>query len=317
MKINFKMKKSYEELEAENKRLLAIEEERLEIRKALGHDLITPTAYLITASDSLEEQINTLHNSRKEVERNNAHYLAMQTIRGIQSAARKASKLPKLLSLSELTYEEAQKNASYFNPSDEINSIIESQQHRLIKSSLGLNFNFSHELKSKKIWMNQGVFSSILDNLIANAIQYTIPESVIKLFCYETKENFNIELENALKEKINAQIINKLFKKGYRVDRDKKDPNRQNEGFGLYFIEKLVKELYSGNIEVSSEDKFKITETKTKNTENKQYGVIYPPCYTPLPSFHAKVSIPLELLIIPKKEPEQTIEEIINKLDNF
>lgn len=322
MRNNFKMEEKYKKLREAHEELLREREFHRELMRVLMHDLKSPMNVLGLSESLLERYLNEIEKSKTAEERTQIIFNARRMLRTIGSSGREAANISEILALSEVSYDELKINSVVFRFPERVQDVIQAYEHQLItKKKSGIQIAYSPEIESLDLKTNIAAFSSMLSNLFGNSIQYAEQSSLIKALSYCEDENFIFELENMVPEPIDAEKIMHIFRKGYRINKSERDEQyRRNEGLGLYFVEKLVKRGYNGEINVSSGNSFKITEERTKDMVKKDYGIIYPGCYTPLPSFHTKVSIPLKTLSLKeeKEKPKaQSIEDVTNEENDF
>ena len=171
------------------------------------------------------------------------------------------------------------------------------------KRMLGARFSYSPEVERMEVRTNKPAFASLFSNVVGNAVQYAFSNSLIKALAYLSSRDFIFELENMVSRPIDAEEIRHIFEKGYRMQAEVHEENifKRNEGLGLYFSEKVVRRGFNGRIDIASDHTFKITDERTTEMKEKEYGQPYPKSskseIPSLPSFHAKISIPLEALV--------------------
>jgi len=293
------MEERYQKLKEEREELLREREFHREIEKLLVHDLKSPVAKLNMAGEMLDNYLGEIRDAKDKEERNKKIFEARRFLRVIGSSGRKVSDLAEILKLSDITPEALKKDSKKFNLWERFDETIQSYEHTMISQrELGLELYFKENIKDLEVNTNISAMRSIFSNVIGNAIQYAPRESLIKSAIYTNSKDLILELENMVTSPINITELKQIFEKGYRLDETQTDINRLNEGLGLYFVEKAIKKGYQGRIDVSSGNSFQITDDKTKDLSKKTYGIIYPPFYETLPSFHMKVSIPLDSLAL-------------------
>ena len=297
-------KKTYEELERENQRLLAEHEELLrqrefkqEIQSCFRHDIKNAVAVFGMCKEIMSPLIDKSEYGEGN-ERTEACYLLRRYLKSFDSAGLKIANLSDVLRLSSLSKEDLKEFSKPFKPVRVIDEVIRSYEHHLImKNQSGARFYFPRGLEYFSVNANVSAFTSIFSNMFSNAINYAFIPSVIQARLSVEENNLGIELENMVSKPIDAGEINYLFEKGYRKE-DRGEILNKNEGLGLFFAQKAIKNGFGGELYVASGNTFQITSDRIEGFEERNYGFIPPsPFVGPLPSFNIKATIPFETCI--------------------
>lgn len=311
------MEKSYEELQRENEELAA---KLAFLRQILGitaHDLRGSTAVLAGIEDRLDKDIIALAKETSQERRMERLYGIRSQINIIGSAGRDAVDHTELLSLEGITPEEIKQNGRKFKVVKSVKNTYKTLRHKLVRRGLSIVLEYPNELQDYEVHTSPSAIKCITANLIRNSIQYATSESVIKSILYTNDSNLIFELENMVTKPIDTELITQIFQRGFRLEATDPTIIIGNEGIGLYWVQEIIKQGYKGNIEVTSDKRFQITEERTRGYEKKVYGTPYIPSYKQFPSFHTKVSIPLEALAAPIKKSAITIEDLAAQSSDF
>ncbi len=123
------------------------------------------------------------------------------------------------------------------------------------------------------IYLNMDVlgFSSVVSNLIENAIKYSEAETAIKVILKEQDENILLRIEDR-GIGISGEEKGRIFDKFYRIGNE--DTRRtKGTGLGLYIVKRVV-EIYKGEITVEDNPAggsvFKLTIPRAQNNSLNQ-----------------------------------------------
>ena len=104
-------------------------------------------------------------------------------------------------------------------------------------------------LQVTQLQANRSMLRQAIDNLIANAIKYNVPDGLVSIRCREKDECVEIEIEDT-GSGIPESAIPKLFDRFFRVDESR---SREAGGTGLGLsIAKQIVSCHGGTISVSS-----------------------------------------------------------------
>ena len=292
------MERKIKALEEEREELLREREFHREINGVLAHDLRSPIAVLSMAGYFLREELERISSAKTDEERTKAIKSMEDRIETVSSCGMNVSDLAQILNLTEITPEEINERREYFSFLEKIDEVMQAQAYQLSVRNQGISFEYSSEIEDLKLRTNTAIFKSIFSNVVSNAVRYAQTQSQINSIAYQDDGNFIFELENVVREPIDLSELRQIFDKGYRINgKDNSELHKRNEGLGLYFVNKVIRNGFGGNIEVSSDHEFQISKERVIGFESIFYGQKFQDFYTPLPSFHAKISIPLESII--------------------
>lgn len=108
------------------------------------------------------------------------------------------------------------------------------EQFQLPNDNISIEGNSSAE-----VVLDKNAFKIVMDNLIDNAIKYSIDKPEISIKLAEVKKRFIVEFSDK-GIGIDQQELKKVFKKFYRVS-DRNIPNVKGTGLGLYWVKEILK----------------------------------------------------------------------------
>lgn len=196
---------------------------------SLSHDLKTP-ATLIALSTEMLNEMELAPNQESQVDIINRNITKMNNI------------LKNMGQASNIKY------PTQVHDVIPIDELIESLESDIIPLMEKKNIQYEHNLRiNKNLKIPYLKINRILENLFANAIQYT-PENGKVHFSVEEKNNlihFSIEDSGSGIKKENRDLV---FSKHFREDKSRSN-SLGNAGLGLFITKTLVEEL-DGNIEI-------------------------------------------------------------------
>lgn len=231
------LKKAETEIKLKNEKLLKANSEKDKFFSIIAHDLKSPFSSIIGFSDLLIEQISTKDYSGID------KYAEI-----IQQSANSAMDL--LMNLME--WAQSQTGRMEFNPEYfELAELINNTQLLLIGASEQKSISLSKIVHSKALVLaDKKMISTVLRNLISNAIKFTHPKGKISISVEEMEDELLVSVsDNGIG--ISKEDSKKLFK----IDESYSTPGTKNEkgtGLGLILCKEFV-EKHSGKIWVESE----------------------------------------------------------------
>lgn len=106
---------------------------------------------------------------------------------------------------------------------------------------------FAHDF----VHVHRAWFEAIFDNLLGNAVKYTIDGGRIDFSILERDCEYVIHVSNPVENPPSPERLNRLFEKGYREDVEFDIRSiGANQGLGLYFVNRIVTLGYGGRIRV-------------------------------------------------------------------
>jgi signal transduction histidine kinase len=285
--------KEREKLSIDYEELLRRKESETELLDCLTHDLKNSVTVLEMGEEVVFPLIDKVEFSTDEKGRIESCYLLRRYVRSLINSGRKIKNLSDILKLTQISQEELEASSSHFSPLEIMDETIKSYEHHLImKNNSGVRLYFPEGFEQAKINSNLPAFSSVISNLFSNAINYAFIPSVIQSRISHQEGNLILELENMVSKPIDSDEIKFLFEKGYKKE-SRGDAMRKNEGLGLYFVQKVIKTGFGGEVDILSDNKFQITLDKVNGFNKREYGFIPRQSFSGnLPSFYIRCSFP-------------------------
>src|SRR5690625_4031908 len=123
-------------------------------------------------------------------------------------------------------------------------------EHRAMIESRGFTFDTEIEDTIPMAMIDVGSFDTILNNLVENALKYSMDEQYLGIFLETDEEYISLKVEDRGVGMSN-KVISHIFDKFYRAE-DTLTAKTKGHGLGLSIVKSLV-ELNGGTITVSSE----------------------------------------------------------------
>lgn len=231
-------KRNEEELALKNKELSKLNAQKDKFFSIIAHDLKSPFNSIVGFSDLLVESVN------------NQEYQGIEKYAKIvqRSSAKAMELLMNLMDWSRAQTGRIEFNPQYFELVHQANEEIELLQSAAEQKSIAIKKDFpSHA----PVFADKDMMSSILRNLISNAIKFTHPGGEIVIGAYINNEELLVKVsDNGIG--IHAGNIEKLF----GLEENKSVPGTQNErgtGLGLILCKEFV-EKHKGRIWAKSEE---------------------------------------------------------------
>ncbi|WP_315116219.1 HAMP domain-containing sensor histidine kinase [uncultured Clostridium sp.] len=114
---------------------------------------------------------------------------------------------------------------------------------------IGFNKNFKNS--KVELLVDPNKIARVFENIIGNAVKYSLEGSDVNINLYENNENVIISFENIV-ESISEEDLDKIFNRFYRTD-ESRNSEIAGSGLGLAITKSIV-ELHEGKIWVKNED---------------------------------------------------------------
>ncbi len=226
-----------EELDALNKKLKALHEEKDEFLGIAVHDLKNPLNGISLAASGLVKNIDKLSQEKFDS--------VIQRIASVTDRMKLI--LSNLLDVNAIESGEYNLNFKTVNISALLNEIIFHFKNTADEKSITIEF----ENKAGELFYStdETAFTEILENLISNAIKYSEKGRSVHVVLSEGKDNFKIQIiDSGLGIKEEEQ--DKVFKKFAKIS-NKPTAGENSTGLGLSIVKKLT-ELLGGKISFKS-----------------------------------------------------------------
>lgn len=228
-----------------------------EMTSFVGHEVRAPLSSIAGFAGIIEMQVRAL-------KQDFAQSLDEKTTQEITDLSENADRIRRgvaklaqatmLLGTIDVTRETVSENMEGLNPTDMIVENIGTVFEReLAARQLGFCLLSDQALAKRLLVVNRAWFSTIFDNTIGNAIKYALPKTCINAHLTLTPDELIFSMENAIREPLPADRLNRLLEKGYRAqDGFGTSFIGVNQGLGLYFVNLIVQNGYGGSISVDS-----------------------------------------------------------------
>ena len=233
--LNNDLSEKNEEIEQQKEHLEAISLEKDNLMSVLAHDLRSPLSGIKGLNEVLKDEGNFTEFQKE---------LAQTIDVAVDSGLKLINDILLIKRMEELKDEVIYQ---HIEPVSFTQSIQEIFQSLLIKKEQKLELNLISE---ESLYSNRNYLSSILENLISNAIKYSETNKTTILSYYTTDTDYCFEVRD---EGLGIPEEEKhlLFKKFQKLSA-RPTANEFSTGLGLYIVKSFTSKL-SGSIEVQSE----------------------------------------------------------------
>ncbi|WP_244818534.1 heavy metal sensor histidine kinase [Caballeronia sp. Lep1P3] len=198
----------------------------------LAHDMRTPLATLLSASQITLSRTRTIDEYEALIESNIEEYERLQRM------------IENMLFLARTDNAQPLLNASTIDANNELGRLASYFQGLADESGISINVEGNAAVAAES-----NLFRRAVSNLISNALQHAIPGSTIELRASETSKHASIEVVNA-GEDIGPEHLPKIFERFYRADASRHG-SAKNTGLGLAIV-KSIMQLHRGTVDVQS-----------------------------------------------------------------
>ncbi|MBN1036182.1 sensor histidine kinase [Clostridium botulinum] len=222
-----------------------IEKNKNELITSVSHDLRTPLTSIIGYVDLLKK--NEFNDKEKF-----DNYIEI-----IDERTKSLNRLiNELFEYTKLTSHDIKLNYSRL----EIVSLIEQMVGEYTPIFNKENLEVVKDITDKDIFINADIekIVRVLENLLTNAIKYSVKNSKVLIKLFEENDYVVVSVSNKAKD-ITEDDLKNIFERFYKVDKSRKE--QDSTGLGLSIVKRIV-ELHNGEIDVNlNEDiiEFKIS----------------------------------------------------------
>ncbi|NFO14074.1 HAMP domain-containing histidine kinase [Clostridium botulinum] len=222
-----------------------IEKNKNELITSVSHDLRTPLTSIIGYVDLLKK--NEFNDKEKF-----DNYIEV-----IDERTKSLNRLiNELFEYTKLTSHDIKLNYSRL----EIVSLIEQMVGEYTPIFNKENLEVVKDITDKDIFINADIekIVRVLENLLTNAIKYSVKNSKVLIKLFEENDYVVVSVSNKAKD-ITEDDLKNIFERFYKVDKSRKE--QDSTGLGLSIVKRIV-ELHNGEIDVNlNEDiiEFKIS----------------------------------------------------------
>ena len=227
--INKKEEEQRRKLISLNAEIEEVTASKLQFFTNISHEVRTPLTLILGPLDRL---LNLLHDSPYLSDLELIHKNAGRLLRVINQILdfRKVENKQEKLKIREIEIVSFSNEVkSYFNSMAKVRNI---------------NYSFSSEMKSCRIWMDPDMIEKVLVNLLSNAFKFTPEGGAIQVLVKESEEWVTIEVEDN-GSGIQPENLPYLFNRFYSEN------SRVGTGIGLHLVNEYVK-MHNGEVKVES-----------------------------------------------------------------
>ncbi|OSA95102.1 UNVERIFIED_ORG: two-component sensor histidine kinase [Clostridium botulinum] len=211
-----------------------IEKNKNELITSVSHDLRTPLTSIIGYVDLLKK--NEFNDKEKF-----DNYIEV-----IDERTKSLNRLiNELFEYTKLTSHDIKLNYSRL----EIVSLIEQMVGEYTPIFNKENLEVVKDITDKDIFINADIekIVRVLENLLTNAIKYSVKNSKVLIKLFEENDYVVVSVSNKAKD-ITEDDLKNIFERFYKVDKSRKE--QDSTGLGLSIVKRIV-ELHNGEIDVN------------------------------------------------------------------
>lgn len=216
-----------------------LEQSRRQFVANVSHELRTPLTTIKSYAEALEDGAL----EERELSERFVGVISNETERMIRLVT-------DLLHLSRLDSNQAPLRRRQTNIHEMLDEVADRFSFQLRQKSIKATVHVERGLK--KAWLDRDQIDQVLDNLISNAIKYTLDGGTIRLSACKTEDDNLLEI--SVKDTgigIPKKDLNRIFDRFYRVDKAR-SRNMGGTGLGLSIAREIVK-AHGGTIALHSE----------------------------------------------------------------
>lgn len=238
-----KMKEPEKELSGYKASLENSTQVKTRFLSSMSHELRTPLNGIIGTSNLILEDATISENAREQ--------LKLQ----LYSSEHMLSIINDILDFSKIDSGKMEFNRQTFNLLDILQKIVKAFENQFKNNNLDFTFEYDEKLKGINVVSDQVKLSQVLNNLLSNALKFTLQGKVIlkALVNDETTENVQVTfkvIDTGIGIKVEKQA--EIFEGFSQVHSDDLKRKFGGTGLGLTISKKLV-DLFGGSLKVESE----------------------------------------------------------------
>lgn len=205
------------------------------------HDLRSPVASINMISQLLEEEITDI---------NPIHTELIHSVN--KSSKMMLDRICCILDNAQLEYKNTFEELVYENPYPILKSIVDKHHVLAIDKDIDIQLNVSPYCQA--VCFNKEAFDSIFSNLLSNAIKYSMPKTIVQIFCKAEKKSLVFSVKDqglGMTDEDLSKVFGRFAKLSARPT-----GNEDSSGVGLSLV-KLMAERMNGKVAAFSEGKGK------------------------------------------------------------
>ncbi|HQH33046.1 MAG TPA: ATP-binding protein, partial [Petrotogaceae bacterium] len=129
----------------------------------------------------------------------------------------------------------------------DINRLVRQVIQEIMPVALEKNMKFETNLKDQKFFItaDAGKMARVVENIISNAIKYSVSGSKIDVLSFKQNSEVILEISNP-SESINDEELKNMFERFYRIDKSRSE-SLGGSGLGLSIAKSII-QLHKGKI---------------------------------------------------------------------
>ncbi|MFW5746227.1 MAG: sensor histidine kinase [Nanoarchaeota archaeon] len=182
-------------------------------------------------------------------------------------------KLVALVGMMDITPEQAQRHATEQYVCDafrsclahDIATVWQSRQYDVI-------FSVPKGTLDCRMRMNETYLTTIVENVIGNALKYTPLGGTIFMYLEHDKKGLHFNLVNTVDRALLPEDLQQVTQRGFRTGSASRSPTvGLDQGLGLYMIDRLIRDGYGGKLEPHSAATYDLTPFLDPGTHEVTY----------------------------------------------
>lgn len=234
-----KVRKSRQNLSEINQKLISLNNERNKFFSVISHDLKSPFLGILGLTDLLKEELSNSENQR---------------IKELTDKLDKALNNQYKLVDNLLNWTRIQSGKMIFNPTEFIlTEVLNEAVETLNNFSLQKNIRIKTDIERDfLVWADRNMISSVLRNLISNAIKYSHEDSDVSVIISQKSDDLvSVQIkDNGVG--IPEDNVSKIFRLDSNVSTEG-TANEKGTGLGLLIVKEMVS-MNKGEISVTSKE---------------------------------------------------------------
>ncbi|MGN0354525.1 MAG: ATP-binding protein [Muricoprocola sp.] len=218
------LKTANNELQNDLEQKIQVDEMRKEFLSNVSHELKTPIALIQGYAEGLQECVNDDEQSR-------AFYCDVI----IDEAAKMNTMVRKLLTLNQLEFGNDVVNMEYFNLTELVQGVLQSQQ--VFAQQKGADLQFPHD-EDIYAWGDEFKIEEVVTNYISNALNHVSGENLIRVTIERIEKKVRVSVYNTGSH-IPEEDLDKVWIKFYKVDKAR-TREYGGSGIGLSIVKAIM-----------------------------------------------------------------------------
>lgn len=229
---NVELANALAQVEALNKHLLDLDNEKNEFLGIVAHDLKNPLAGILVSVSLLQTYFDRLSDDERR-----------RHLSSIESTAKRMSNIiTNLLDINAIESGKIQLKPEEFSASDIVGDIIEHFRERALAKNLSLEYN--DRTSGVKVITDRDAYTEVIENLLSNAVKYSPHGKTIFIRLEQNDSHLFCEIKDE-GPGFSDSDKEKMFSKFARLSA-KPTGGEDSTGLGLSIVKKLVEVIGAG-----------------------------------------------------------------------